>query len=141
MLAGRWGAETPYSSGSSYVFVRSLPIVGCFTRGGIFSKNVSLPLLPVLMWSFYPFSWRCSVSFQVCFRGNFSVCSCRFGVSVERDEFRIFFCCHLEQSLNQFLKSRLLKPILVLFVSFLHNFFSWLLVIFVLFPEVNYNFW
>lgn len=54
------------------------------TLGVVFGKTVSLPLLPVLVWSFYPLLWRsCLASFQVFFRGNWFVCSCRFGVSMK----------------------------------------------------------
>lgn len=42
-------------------------------------------------------TWRnCSTSFQALFIGNWSMCSCRFGVSVGGAEFRIFLLCHLE---------------------------------------------
>lgn len=53
--------------------------------GSSFSQDcLSLPFLPVLVWSFYPLLWRsCLASFQVFFRGNWFVCSCRFGVSVK----------------------------------------------------------
>ena len=39
-------------------------------------------------------------SFWVFFRGNFSICSCRFGVFMGGGEFRIFLCCHLELEPN-----------------------------------------
>ena len=38
---------------------------------------------------------RCSASFWISFRGNCSVCSCRFGVFVGGDEFRGLLYYHL----------------------------------------------
>lgn len=38
-------------------------------------------------------------SVQDFFRGNYSIYSCRFVVSMGRGKFRIFLCCHLEVSL------------------------------------------
>lgn len=66
------------------------------TRGVGFLARTSLPLLSVLMWTFYPLLWRsCSVSSQVFFKGNCSTCSCGFDMCVEGNEFRIFLCHHL----------------------------------------------
>lgn len=40
----------------------------------------------------------CSFYFQVPFRRNYSICSCRFVISMGGDEFRILLCHHLELS-------------------------------------------
>lgn len=63
---------------------------------GFFAKTVSLPLLHLSMWFFCSELWRsCSPSFQVFFRGKWSICNCSFGVSLGGGEFRIFLHCHL----------------------------------------------
>lgn len=64
-------------------------------------QGVYLPLLPVLMLSFYPLLWRpCSSSFQVSFRENDFICNCRFVVSVGGGQF-IIFLRHFEPQLSQ----------------------------------------
>ena len=95
---GAWsGAWTPCFSGRRSVFVRPLPIVGHSTKCGFLGENTSLPLHPVLMWSFYPSLLKSYLaSFQAFFRGNYSMCSGKFGVSMGGGEFRLFLCCHLE---------------------------------------------
>ena len=72
-----------------------LPQLGC---GFFLGKPICLPFLPILMLSFYPWLWRlCLSSFQIPFRGCYSIHGCRFVVSVGGGKFRIFLCCHLEQ--------------------------------------------
>ena len=95
-MLGNWcGAQAPCSSGRIFLFVRSLLIMGHYTRGRVFGDTMSLPLLPVWMSPFYPLLWsRRSASFQVFFRGNCSICSYRFGCVHRGDEFRIFLWCH-----------------------------------------------
>lgn len=68
--------------------------MGHHTRGRVFGNTMSLPLLPIWMSPFYPLLWsRHSASFQVFFRGNCSICSCRFGCVHGGDEVRIFLWC------------------------------------------------
>lgn len=77
--------------------LKSLSIVGCHAKDGVFGKTMSLHLLPISMWLLYPLLWkRCSTSFQVLPRGNCFTCSCRFVVSVRGYEFRISLCYHFE---------------------------------------------
>lgn len=77
-------------------FVRSFLLAGYHTRGGVFGKTVSLPLLPSLTWPFYYLLWgSCSASFQVFFREGCSVYSCRFCVFMGRGDFRFFLHCPL----------------------------------------------
>lgn len=71
-------------------FVRSLLIVG-HHASGVFVKSVSLPLLPILEWFFYPlFRHKCSVISQVLSRGNHSICSCIYVVALGGYEFSTF---------------------------------------------------
>ena len=79
--------------------VNSLLIVGCLDGSKVDGETVSQPLLPILMWIFFLFTCCVGVVQLVLrffFRGNCSVCSCRFGVSIGGGEFRILLCCHLE---------------------------------------------
>ena len=83
--------------------VNSLPIVGCCSEGGVYGEIVSQPLLPILMCFFFLICSLCRSHlsrFLVSFRGNCSICSCRFGVSVGGDEFRIHLHHHLELELG-----------------------------------------
>lgn len=79
--------------------VSSLLIVACCPSGGIYGETVSQPLLSALMWDFFSFTWCAKVDQQVlkffC-RGNCSIWSCWFGVSVGEDGFRLLLCHHLE---------------------------------------------
>ena len=43
-----WGQSSSFSW-KSFVFLRSLPIVGCHTWSGIFGESLSLSLLPILI--------------------------------------------------------------------------------------------
>lgn len=63
--------------------------------------RLSQPLLRISVWDFliYLMCRNCSPSFQVSFRGDFSICSCRSGVSVRGSQFRILLHCHLELEL------------------------------------------
>lgn len=75
-----WGLNPLLLLGNS-VFVRFPPTVSCHTRGGVFGKTTSLPLLPVSVWPFdlllcKSFSVKC----QVFFRRYFYLT--RFDVSV-----------------------------------------------------------
>lgn len=79
------------SSERSSVFVSYIVIVGCLCWGRIYNELLSQPLLLTsiglllvsLMWSH-------SASFQVCLRGNCSICSCRFGVYMGGGVLEIF---------------------------------------------------
>ena len=66
-------------------------------QGWVFGKTASLPLLPscgpFILWIKDKRSY--SDSFQIFFRGNYFVCSCRFVVSVGGGKFKIFLCSHL----------------------------------------------
>lgn len=107
--------QTLLSLGRSSVFVRLLPMVGCCAGGWCFGETIYLLLLPILMWPLYPLWSSCLASFQVLFRGNYSVYSYRFTVSREEVTFRIFLCCHTEPS-----------PLLGLFLVFLTRYkYSW----------------
>lgn len=90
-----WGPDVEhkcFTTQWSSVFLSSLLISGHYTGDEVFGKTVSLPYLPTLMCTFYPLFLRsCSASFQ----RNYSICSCRFGVSMVGGELRIFLCCHL----------------------------------------------
>ena len=75
----------------------SLPILRCCAGGwGWWRVFLSLSYL---FWCGYflvcSMCRSCSASFWVSFRGNCSVCSCTFSVSVGRREFRSLLCCHL----------------------------------------------
>lgn len=51
--------------------------------GFIFWWILCLSFFSLLMLSFYPLLWKlCSLNFQVFFRGNYYLCSCRFVVSM-----------------------------------------------------------
>ena len=78
--------------------VHSLLVVCCYDRGGFYGKIVSQPLLTFLMWILFhfPICRSHSTSFWISFRGNCSVCSCKFGVSTGRGEFRTLPRHHLE---------------------------------------------
>lgn len=71
--------------------VRSLPLVGHHIRE--FMARVCLGFFPISMWGiFFLICLLCrshSSSYWVSCIGNCSVCSCRFGVSVEGGKFRI----------------------------------------------------
>lgn len=70
--------------------------VFCCSRGGYFTKTMSLPLLPISMWPFCSLLWRnSSSSFLTFFRVKWLICSCRFVASVSGCEFRIFLPRHL----------------------------------------------
>lgn len=92
------GVWTLRSSGRSSGFMRSLLIVGPYAQDGAFGKTTSQLLLPTSM---RPFSGlmgsSCSASFRFFFRGDCSICSCRFSVSVGGGEFMIFLCHRLGQ--------------------------------------------
>lgn len=81
------------------MFVRSLPNVGHRARGGVFGETVSLPNLPSRCGLFIHCEGAYSSSFQVFFRGNFPLGSCRSVASMVRGDFRIFLYRHLEQKL------------------------------------------
>lgn len=71
---------------------RSILIWSHCTGDEVFGETMSLPHQPTSMWTLYHLFLRShSASFQL----NYSICSCRFGVSVVGGEFRIFLCCHL----------------------------------------------
>ena len=91
----RYGAWIPCSSGGAlYLWDTSwvgasAPEVGFLVRPHLCLFYLSDVVL--LSW------WRShSASFQVFFTINWSMCSCRFGVSVGRGEFRILLHHHLE---------------------------------------------
>lgn len=74
-------------------------IVGCCTGAGAFGKTLSLPLLPISMWSyFHLFQRSCSISLQ----REFSHLNYGFRVSVGKEEFSIFLCSHLGLPLQCF---------------------------------------
>ena len=83
--------------------VSSLPVVGPHARDEVYGETVSQLLLPV---SVCFFSLIClmfrshSAGFWVSFRGNCSVCSCRFGASVGGVEFRLLQLRRLELELS-----------------------------------------
>lgn len=64
--------------------------------GWVFGETASLPLLPVLMWPFYPLSWGSCVAVFRSFSGGIIPCVAVNGVPMEGGEFRIFIHCHLE---------------------------------------------
>lgn len=73
-------------------FARSLQIVGCHARVGFRARLcLSLSYLPghVLMWR------SCSDNFQVIFRVNCTLSSCRLSVSLGGSELKLFLFCHL----------------------------------------------
>lgn len=81
-----WGAwceaGTLCSSERSARQLRFFPVLRQDSRSGVFVKIASLPLLPVLVGSFYSLLWRSSSSScQIFFRKKWSIHSCRIGVS------------------------------------------------------------
>ena len=64
--------------------------VYCCARCGVYSENVSQPFLSILMLGFSCFliCRSHSTSFWISFRGNYCMCSCRFGASMEGSVFR-----------------------------------------------------
>lgn len=93
-----YGACDLCFSGICFLFVRSLPLVGVHIGGRVFGKTMSLHLLLISVYPFYPLLWRsCFSSFShLFFQREFSICNCRFGVSLGGGKFRVFLCCHLE---------------------------------------------
>lgn len=74
----------------SSCLVRSFPIVCCCSMVGFFRVCLCLSYhLDVVLLS-YVVDNSSSFGFQIIFRGKGSICSCKFGVFVGRDEFRIF---------------------------------------------------
>ena len=73
-------------------------IFGLYTRGWVCSETVSQPVLSTSVWPFPHFTrWRkCSASFQVSFRGDSFIHSCRITAFTEGGELRIFLCHHIE---------------------------------------------
>lgn len=91
-----YGAQIPHSSERSSGFWDP----SC-SRDGIFGKTTSLSLLTILIWPFYCLLWRSIQLVLTSFlRGIYSICNCRFSVSVGGSEFRIFIHHHLELSSN-----------------------------------------
>ena len=64
----------------------------------VYSETVSQPVLSTSVWPFCHLTrWRkCSASFQIFFRGDCFIYSCRITVFMEGGEHRIFLCHHLE---------------------------------------------
>ena len=52
-----WSTNPWHLQKSAYL-VRSLSLMCHHTKGGFFCETVSLPLLPILMWSSFPLLWR-----------------------------------------------------------------------------------
>ena len=67
-------------------------------QGRVCSETVSQPVLSTSVWPFPHFTrWRkCSASFQVSFRGDSFIHSCRITAFTEGGELRIFLCHHIE---------------------------------------------
>ena len=63
---------------------------------GVYGKIVPQLLLPTSMWDFSHLPRVSQLDFGILFRGNFSICSCRFGISKGRREFRTLLCHHPE---------------------------------------------
>lgn len=105
------GAQTPCSSGSSSVFVRTLLMVGHCTTVQVFGETEFLPLLPISVRLFYPLLWSSSsASTQVLFRVNYLIYSYRFVISIGGGELRIFLHHHLE--LESGTKNSLLESVI-----------------------------
>ena len=64
----------------------------------VYSETVSQPVLSTSVWPFCHLTrWRkCSASFQIFFRGDCFIYSCRITAFMEGGELRIFLCHHLE---------------------------------------------
>lgn len=88
------------------LFLKSLLIIGCHIRDGVFSETASLPLQPLSVCSV---TICCKKVVQLVFRPfsdgvvlyiaphAHSICSsvCRFSVAMGKGEFRIFLCHRL----------------------------------------------
>lgn len=72
-------------------------ITGCHASSG-FMVRLCLILFSIWCGFFliYPTCRSYSSSFLVSSRENYSICSCRFGVSMRRGEFRMLLSCHFE---------------------------------------------
>lgn len=87
---GRW----PYLCNPSWLWITVARV--CFFLLGV---TIFPFLLLVLMLSFWHSLWRCcSSNFQIPFRGNYYIYSCRFVVSMRGSELQIFLWCYLESS-------------------------------------------
>lgn len=96
----RCGAPTSHSKRSTSL-VRSLSTVCCCTRGGVSFKTVSLPLLSILMSSFYSLLWRAvHLIFGLFSKGNDSY------VAVD-------LVCPWEQVCSQSSHAAILDPLLL----------------------------
>lgn len=77
-----------------------LLFVGLHTRSGVYDYIVTQPLLPISISVFYFFFFtRCrshSASFWISFRENYSLYSCRFGMSLVGGKLWIPLHCHQE---------------------------------------------
>ena len=80
-----------------------LPGAGFHTKSVVLERPhlCLIYLLDVGLLSFF-LGRSCSASILLCFRGNCSLCSWGFGVSMGAGEFRLFLHCHLETHLAQF---------------------------------------
>lgn len=84
-----------------FIYVWHLSRLWVATAGVGFDKRVSLPLLHISLWLFYPYFWsKCSLSSQVFFRGICFIHNCMFVVYVGGGKFRIFLYSHLELTHN-----------------------------------------
>lgn len=84
---------------SQVVWVYSDPSAICLSTAGC-CIGVGFPWILCLHLSYlflhYPYMCSgCPISPQVFFKSNFSICMCKFDVSLE-DELRVFLCCCLE---------------------------------------------
>lgn len=73
-------------------FVSSLLAIGVYTKGGVYGKTASQPLLPTSM---YPFLFDIEGALLCLFRRNCSIYSCRFLASLGGGEFKVFLHYHL----------------------------------------------
>lgn len=74
------------------------PSLLCVTALGMLAvfRTSCLCLSFLSLWSFTPLLWRSSSpTFWIFFTGKQSIFSCRFGVSMGEDEYRILLCHHL----------------------------------------------
>lgn len=102
-----WGVrcevQTPCSSGrSSGLCVPSWPLV--IVAAVIYGEIMSQPLLSISVWAFsHVLMCRsCMSRFWVSFKGNYSVFSYRYGVSVGGGDFRILLHHHIEPELTAY---------------------------------------
>lgn len=85
---------------SSVHQANTLQVMCCHVRGGVYGDIAPQPLLPISVCCLVCQHVEESLIFWVSFKGNCSVCSYRFSVSVG-GQVRNLLCCHFELKLSE----------------------------------------